>query len=357
MRQGGQLARAAQLPGDAAQGGDTLLRLKLVGHRPTGELVREAHLLPQRQVAHLDHHAVDQEIQSAALLLNFPDALLDFLPVVGPAQVGADGEAVLPQKIQHPRLGRIGRVLDGAHLIKERVKPPRRGHRRIQIAQGSGGGVAGVLQRLPGRFVVFLQGGKAHDALALHLQQPLVGDAQRHGAHRPGLGQDGLSRDAVAAGGRLYQLTIPVGQVQRQTVELVFHIVLQLRLAGQPLRAADPVLQRADGLHLVHAPQLGDMPVGLEARQGFTAHPVRGRVRQDDAALLLQCGQLIVHFVPLLVGNDGLVQHIVGVSRLVQPVHQGTHQGCVIGHASSSSLTMGAMDRLNSFTPYAVNSI
>ena len=276
MGQGRQLARAAQLPGDAAQGGDAFLRLKLVGHRPPGELVREAHLLAQRKVAHLDHHAVDEEIQAAALPLNFPDALLDFLPVMRPAQVGADGEAVLPEEIQHPRLGIIGRILDGAHLIKERVKPPRRGHRRIQIAQGSGGGVAGVLQRLFGRFVVFFQRRQAHDALALHFQKPLVGDAQRHGAHRPGLGQDGLPRDAVAPGGRLHQLTVPVGQVQRQAVKLVFHIVLQLRPAGQLLRAADPVLQRADGLHLVHAPQLGDVPVWFEARQGFAAHPVGG---------------------------------------------------------------------------------
>ena len=131
MRQGGQLAGAAQLPRHPSQGGDAFLRLKLVGHRPAGELVRIAHLLPQGHVPHLDDHAVDEEVEAVPLRLNIADAALNPRKSRGSAQVRADLEAVLPQEVQHLRLGAVGRIFNGAHLVEKRV----------QVAGGRHGGV------------------------------------------------------------------------------------------------------------------------------------------------------------------------------------------------------------------------
>lgn len=105
----------------------------------------------------------------------------------------------------------LGSVPD---IVKEGVQLPFRRNRRVQVAEGAGGRIAGVLQRLGGRFVVLFQNGEIHEALALHLDDPvIVRDAGRHGADRAHLRQYALADRSVAASGRLSQDAVLIGQI------------------------------------------------------------------------------------------------------------------------------------------------
>ena len=169
MRQRGQLARAAQLPGDVLQARDGLLRGELIGQRPARKLVGIAHGVPQGEGGDLDHRAVDQEVERLAPGFDLAHGLHRFLDGRRVAQVGRDLEAVFAQKVDHLRLVGKGAPLNVADLIEEGVEPARGRDLRVQIAQRAGGCVAGVFERFVLRAVVCLQCGQAHDPLALHL--------------------------------------------------------------------------------------------------------------------------------------------------------------------------------------------
>ncbi len=351
MSQRRQLPRTSKLPGHPAQGGDAFLGFKLIGHCPPGELFRKAHAASKGKVANFDNHAINQEIQGRPLLLNLPDAFFQLRLRMGCTQIGAYLETILPQEIQHLRLGAVRRIFNGADLVKEHIQLPGSRNRRVQISQCAGGSIPGIFQGLGCGLIVGIQRTQAHDALALHFQQPLVRNRQGHGADGSGLGQDGLAGYAVAPGGSLNQLALVVSQVQGQAVKFIFHIVLEVRLPSQLFRASNPVLQCANGLHLVHAPQPMQVGMLLEALQRLAAHPVGGGIRQHDAGFLFQLCQLIIKLIPLHVGDFRLVQHIVGIGGFVQPVYQCPHLRFKCAHSSSPSFTMGAIDRENSFTP------
>ena len=237
-------------------------------------------------------------------------------------------EAVLAQEVKHLALVGKAFALDVAYVVEAGGQPARSRDRRVEVAQRACGGVAGVLQRLPGGFVVVFQRGELHERLAVHLHAALVGDAHRDRADGQRLLEYLLAGHAVAAGRRAHQMAALVGQVHRQAVELVLHHVLERRkprLQPQLFRTRRPVPQLGDGLGLAHAPQPRQMGVGLEARQHRAAHAPRGGIRQALARLLLQAHQLIVERVPLLVRDGGRIQRVVLICRFVEPIHQLAH--------------------------------
>ncbi len=151
----------------------------------------------------------------------------------------------------------------------------------------------------------------------MDLHQPLVGDGQGHppdGAH---LGQHLLPHGAIAAGGGVDQLAIVVGEVDGQPVILVLHPVGEGRQAWRflpgSLHPGKPLAQPFLGLHLVQAPQRGQMPVLLEGAQRFAADAAAGRIGQHNARLLLHLLKAGVQRVPLRIGHHRLILHIVAV--------------------------------------------
>ena len=121
VRKGRELACAAQLPGHIQQSGGAFLGGELVGNRPAGELLGVAHGLARFKVAHLDHRAVDEEVQRFALGLDRVDALRKLLVGIGVGFIAAGGEAVFLQKGDHAIQIMVRRVFDGADLIEEGV--------------------------------------------------------------------------------------------------------------------------------------------------------------------------------------------------------------------------------------------
>ena len=223
--QGRELAGAADLPGHVLQGRGDLLRLELVGHRPAGELVRVAQGLPGGEVRDLDDRAVDHVIQLGARGLHRVHRVDGSIQRVGVHLAAGHREAVLSQEVKHLALVGKAPALDVAHVVEAGRQLARRRDRRIQVAQRARCGVARVLQRLLGGFVVVFQRGELHERLAVHLHAALVGDAHRNRADGERLLQNLLAGHAVAAGRRTHQMTALIGQVHRQAVELVLHHV------------------------------------------------------------------------------------------------------------------------------------
>ena len=122
MRNGRQLARAAHIPRHVADDGRRLLRLKLERNRPARETVGVAHHLAGGKVADLDEHAVNQEVEAAAFLLDVVDTVLNFADAPALPQIRADLKAVCAQEIKHPLLRGVRRIVNRANLIKERIE-------------------------------------------------------------------------------------------------------------------------------------------------------------------------------------------------------------------------------------------
>ncbi len=113
-------------------------------------------------------------------------------------------------------------ALDIPHVVAEAAQISVRRHLGVQVPEGPGRRVPGVLQRLLGGFVILFQHGQEHDAFALDLHAAREGNGEGEGTDGLELGQDGLARDAVAPGSPLDQQAVLVGQVDGQPVELVF---------------------------------------------------------------------------------------------------------------------------------------
>ena len=333
MRDGRQLARAPHIPRHVADDSRRLLRLKLERNRPAREAVRVAHHLAGGKVADLDEHAVNQEVETAAFLLDMVDAVLNFVDAPALPQIWADLKAVCAQEIKHPLLRGVRRIVNRANLIEKRIEMAGGGHGGVKVAERSGGGVSGIFQRFFRRLVVGIQCGQAHDAFALHLQQSPIRYRQRHGADGLCLRQNRLASDAVAACRRLNQPALVVGQVQRQAVEFILNAVLQVVLPAELLGAANPILHRADGLCLIHAPQAVDVRMRRKRRHHFAADPVRRGIRQDDARLLFQRRQFVIELVPIHVGHNRLAAEIVRLRRLIERVRKLTHPRRLVCHA------------------------
>ena len=199
-------------------------------------------------------------------------------------------------------------------------------------ARGKVAGIGEFLRGVGDRRVELLKFRIGDRGLAADDQMPAVPDLKREAPesllHEGDVGPDG----AVAAGEDLCEPPAVVAQHQRQPVQL----------PAQPHGAlAGPVLQLGDlfglgqrqGGELVRLLRPGDVVL----RRGVDL--LRGAVRQDDAGLCLQTGQLVEQRVPFVVGHDLVPAAVVGLGRLVQtPDHLLHSVSLKLRHISRSRL-------------------
>ena len=251
MSQRRQFSRASQLPRNVQKLGHTFFRLEFIGNHPPREFFRISHLFPQRIISDLDHHAVNQPVETAAIFLDFLNAFFQGLATFAASKVRTDLKTVLPQEFKHARLAVIRRVFNRTDLVEKRIQMARSRNGRVKISQRPRGCVSRVFKRFLCRFIILFQGAQSHDALALYFQQSLVWNSLRNRVNGAGLRKNSFARNAVSACSCLDQITVFIRQVQRQPVKLVFQIVLEVFCLSQLLRTLNPGFQFFKALHLV----------------------------------------------------------------------------------------------------------
>ena len=124
-------------------------------------------------------------------------------------------------------------------------------------------------------------------------------------------------------------LAVFISQVQGEAVKLVFDAIGEGRQAAflgmEFFRTVKPEGELFFRLGFIHAPQPGNVPVFRKCGQGRTTHPMGGGIRQRDARFFFHLQKPVIQFVPFGVGNQGIIQHIIGVRRFVQIIHQFLH--------------------------------
>ena len=195
------------------------------------------------------------------------------------------------------------------------------GHRRVQLPQATGGGIARVGEGLlPVAALALVERPEAregHEDLSAHLQQPwkvTAAQAQRHGAERAHIGGDVLPPGAVPPRGRAHEPPLLVAKAHGESVDLrlrrVFDPFHTQTLAHTPVEV--PHLLLAEGVgegehgHLVH-----DLRKGF---QGGGPHPLGRRVGDDEVGKArLQVLELAQEPVVLGVRNLRRIEDVVEV--------------------------------------------
>ena len=123
VRERGELARAADLPGDVADHRGLLLRREFIGDGAAGEPVRIAQSLGLVHIVELYNHSVDIEIEREAALLGLFDLAYHVLYAAGESKI-VYGEAVFTQEIEHLGLKAEFPPLYIAHVVGGEIEPP-----------------------------------------------------------------------------------------------------------------------------------------------------------------------------------------------------------------------------------------
>ena len=129
----GQLARTPDFPRDITYGGRGFLRGKLKRNCPTREPVCSAKREARCKITHLNHHAVNEEIQRFARFFRFFNARINGVDAVECFQKRARGQAVFLEKRDHFRLLRKRFSFYVSNIVKIAVEPAPRRHARIQV--------------------------------------------------------------------------------------------------------------------------------------------------------------------------------------------------------------------------------
>ena len=93
---------------------------------------------------------------------------------------------------------------------------------RVEIAQGSCGGVPRIFQRFIRFFIVFFECAELHNCLALHLHFSCKRYIHRYRFYRSRLRQNALAHLAVSARGSLHKPVVVICQIYGQSVEFIF---------------------------------------------------------------------------------------------------------------------------------------
>ena len=239
-RIGAQVAELAHVPHHLVQPRDRGRGRELPSHRPARVATDRAEPALERQVGHLDHNAVDLEVELPAALLP-AQALRDHLSSLSSRLMSrltrkpcSRNHSSASQCVSNESRGR-------PHL----VGPHRQrtfGHQRgIELAHRAGGRVARVHEGGQALFGATLVDGREivqrHIHLAAHLQQRRrVLDVQRDRADRAQVVRHVLPHLPVAAGGTALEHAVAIEQAHRQAVHLRLDHVLEAR-ALRSLRA------------------------------------------------------------------------------------------------------------------------
>ena len=212
---------------DVEQRGVALLGRHLVGDRPAGCPGREAQFALQDQVVDLDHDAIDLVVEVVADRLDGLHVLEHGGEVVEALGSVVDRKAQAAQPFEGVEVRTVVGTTDHLpHLVHPERQVARRGDGGILLAQGAGGGVAGVdvgllagglLGGVEGR-----EGGQPQVDLAAHLEhgRGTVSQPLGHVVDGADVGGDVLADPTVAAGGGLHEPTVLIAQRHREPVEL-----------------------------------------------------------------------------------------------------------------------------------------
>ena len=137
-------AGAADLDGDVVERGFLLLGQEFVGGGPARGARGEAELLALGAVEHLDDRAVGAVVEVVAVAVDVGDGRQHFVEVGGGEDrlVARDAEVV--QQLVEIVLGVQRRAVVGAEAVGEEGERAFGDDFRIELLEGSGGGVAGI---------------------------------------------------------------------------------------------------------------------------------------------------------------------------------------------------------------------
>ncbi len=242
-------------------------------------------------------------------------------------------------------VGGEGETLGDPDLVAPDREGPFGGERGIELADGAGGGVAGVHEGgepLLGAALVergeVLEG---HVQLTSNLEEGgRVGDVQRNGGDGAEVVGDVLADLTVPAGGAALEHAVAVDQADGEPVDLGLDDVLEAglgdALAGEVVaHPLDPRAQLGLGAGVAegeHRLEVGDL---LQAPHGLGADALGGRVGAEQLGVRgLQRPELLEQRVILVVPDDGVVERVVAV-------------GVVLDLAAQSGDALGGIAHLN----------
>ena len=240
---------------------------------------------------------------------------------------------------------------DCAQAIGEKAQGALGGNGRIELAHGTGGGVArvhkGFFTLFPGSNAIALalvQSFKvvaAHVDLATHLQHIGYGrcahaarhrNAQRNLRNGADIGRHVLASFTVAAGGGLHQHTVFVAQVHGQTVKLQFGAVLHRRIVFREAQFfTHPRVKGfctagfgvGFGADAEHGHGMAHRGKGV---QRPPPHPLRRRIAALPMWMrFFQRLELFEQSVVFGIRNTGGVEHVVLVGIALQQRNQCFH--------------------------------
>ncbi len=288
-----QVPGPAHVPDDLVELRRHRRRRELPGDRPARLAARDAELPPQAPLVDLDDDAVDLEVELVAALLPPLAARHELVAVLMAGDVAVDAEATLAEPLE---LVAVRGVLDAvaeADPVGPHLQRPRGGQLRIQLAQGAGGGVAGVgegrLARLGPLLVEAVEARAREVDLAADLDLARrVRNPQRDRADRLQVRGHVLADRPVAARQPAHEDAVLVGERDREPVDLrLGHVGDLLRGDVEALeQVADPLLPGRQLLRVARVGQrqhrLGVL-VLLELVERLAADALRRRVRARAA--------------------------------------------------------------------------
>jgi len=274
-----EFAGAPDLHVDAQHRRELLLGWVLVRHCPARLARHETQLLLQRQRIDLVDHTVDVITQAVAQPADLRVVGHQLRRALRRLHQITDRQAPGPQLLQHAEVGGQRRATllgrrDLAQTVGKKAQRPARGDGRVELAHGTGGGVArvdkGLLALGAGGDLLALAGIEAlevvaaHVDLAAHLEHRwrVGGQSQRDLADRADVVRHVFAILAVAAGGRLHQHAGLVAKAHRQPVELrLGNVAHRSGVCRQRQFAAYP------GIEVLGATGLG-VGLGADAEHG-----------------------------------------------------------------------------------------
>ena len=294
---GGDGTGAAHLSTNAEQTGGGFFGWVFEGDGPARGLLGEAGFVLQLQVVQLHHHAVG----------GIGEVMTPLLPVVAEALDGGQVFAALPVRVHAetgsvqplqscPLAGGLG-VTRQVQGVGEKVEPAGGHHLRIQLAQGSGAGVAGIGEQ---RFTPLLpfgidrrEGGIRDEGFSSHFHPfrwVLDLQPQRNRADRAHVGGDLFTAAAIAPGGGPLQHPIAVAQGQGVAVNFQFPHQGQAGVAGTVQHLEQPLvpgLQVVAVEGVVEAEHAHAVLNAGEPLRRSSAHPLGGAVGPLQARIVL----------------------------------------------------------------------
>ncbi|MNM95724.1 hypothetical protein D3C81_1081800 [compost metagenome] len=179
------LAGSPNVPSDRFKDRRRLFGFKFKSDRPAREFIGITEHFTRTHIGDFDDGSVDQVIEGRPLFHDFIQGLDHFVKAVVIRYIRIHLETIVLKEGHHFPMILKFQVVRVSDIVEKSAKLPLRRRTWVQVAQGTGGSVAGILERLGRRLVVFGQYRQIHDTLALDFNCPIpVRNGQRHGFDR-----------------------------------------------------------------------------------------------------------------------------------------------------------------------------